>query len=122
MRELPRFVALGLHGPAQPRLRLIETVLLHQVDPDVVVGVAEVGIEVDGDLAMPDGQPEAPLYPVHPTQKCVGVSGGMHIDGLLVLRLGAVDVPVLMPLIPFLQQSQSLFALERRHQFQLTRF
>src|SRR5437867_6223523 len=47
VRELARLVPCRLLGPLQPRNRLVELALLHQVDADVVIRVAEVGIDLD---------------------------------------------------------------------------
>ena len=45
--ELPRFVAFGLLGLFEPPDRLVQLVLLRQVDADVVVRIAELSIDLD---------------------------------------------------------------------------
>src|SRR2546427_6085563 len=45
--ELPRFVAFGLLGLFKPPDRLVQLVLLRQVDADVVVQIAELSINLD---------------------------------------------------------------------------
>src|SRR5437667_11739771 len=45
--ELPRFVAFGLLGLFKPWDRLVQLVLLHQIDPDVVMRIAELGVDRD---------------------------------------------------------------------------
>src|SRR6266705_6416557 len=45
--ELPRLVAFGLLGLREPGDGLLELALLHQVDPDVVIRIAELGVDLD---------------------------------------------------------------------------
>ena len=47
-----RFVSLGALGFFQPGNRLIQQAKLHQVDPDVIVRVAKIGIDTDGPFAV----------------------------------------------------------------------
>src|SRR5207247_4074658 len=51
-RELAGFVAPRLVGPPEPRDRLLELAMLHEVHADVVVRVAEVGVDLDGPQAL----------------------------------------------------------------------
>src|SRR5947208_12192637 len=53
--ELPRFVAFGPLRLFRPRDRLVQLVLLHEVDPDVVVGIAELRIDLDRAIELPGG-------------------------------------------------------------------
>src|SRR5262245_12733084 len=59
--ELPGLVPLGVLGLLEPGDGLVELVLLHQVDADVVIGVAELRIDLDGAVAFRRGLVEAPL-------------------------------------------------------------
>src|SRR5436309_12806388 len=45
--ELPRFVAFGLLGLIKPWDRFVKLVPLHQIDPDVVIRSAELGVDRD---------------------------------------------------------------------------
>src|SRR5438034_6378424 len=59
--ELPRLVARGALRLLEPRDRLLELALLHQVATDIVVRVAEVGIDLDRLEALARRLLEAPL-------------------------------------------------------------
>src|SRR5205807_2547533 len=73
-RELARLVAPGLLGLLEPADRLVELVLLHQVDADVVVGVAEVGVDLDGAEALGGGLVQTPSEAQRPAEERVRFS------------------------------------------------
>jgi hypothetical protein len=65
--------------------------LLHQVDADVVIRVAELGVDFDGNLALSDGFVQAAFEAVGPAEIGVGVGGGVERDGFFVEPDGAVN-------------------------------
>src|SRR5689334_17583546 len=82
--ELPRFVAFGLLGLFQPRDRLVELVLLHQVDPDVVVRIAELSIDLDRAQALLRGLREVALEAHGPPQEGMCLCRRIDLDGVAV--------------------------------------
>src|SRR5712691_824377 len=71
--ELARLVARGALGFLEPRDGLIELVLLHQVAADVVIRVAEVGIDLDRPETLPRGLLAPTLEAQRPPEKCVSL-------------------------------------------------
>src|SRR5207245_3213751 len=67
--ELPRFVAFGLLGLFKPWDRLVQLVLLHQIDPDVVMRFAELGVDRDRPETLFGGFPQTPLKAQGPPKK-----------------------------------------------------
>src|SRR3989441_9172981 len=94
VRELPRFVAGGALGLLEPRDRLVELALLHQVDADVVVGVAEVGIDLNGLEALRGRFLQPSLEAVGPAQEGVRLGGGAHRDRAPVELDGGLQIAV----------------------------
>src|SRR2546425_2696276 len=82
--ELTRFVAFGLVSLFKPRNRLVQLVLLHQVDPDVVVRVAELGIDLDRAEALLGGLRYAALEAHGPPQEGMCLCCRVHLDGMPV--------------------------------------
>src|SRR6185369_7930679 len=118
VRELPWLVPLGQLGPLQPRHRLIQPVLLHQVDADVVVRVAEVGIDVDRQVALARRLVEPPLEGIGPAQERVGLGGGTDADRFLVERDGAIELArhlVTVRLPPEIDGPAQVLGQRRRH-------
>ena len=79
--KLARLVACRLLGLLQPEDGLVEPSLLHQVDPDVVVGVAEVGVDLDRAEALGRGLLQSALEAQGPAQEGVGLRRGVNRDG-----------------------------------------
>src|SRR5882762_8648974 len=67
--ELPRLVSRRLLRALEPRDRFLELVLLHEIDADVVVGVAEVRIDGDGAMAFLDRFLELALKAHRPAEE-----------------------------------------------------
>src|SRR3989449_9912852 len=82
--KLPRFVAFGLFGLFKPRDRLVQLVLLHQVDSDVVVRIAELSIDLDRAEALLGGLRQAALEAHGPPQEGMCLRRRIHLDGALV--------------------------------------
>src|SRR5262245_29503958 len=93
VRELPGLVALGVLGLLQPRNGVVESVLLHEIDADVVVGVAEVGIELDRPVTLPGGFLEPALERVAPAEEGMRLGGRADADRFLVEGDGAIQLP-----------------------------
>src|SRR2546429_7021355 len=58
---MPRLVAARFGGALEPGNRFVKAILFDQVGPDVVVGVAKIGIDFNGALAFGDGLVDAAL-------------------------------------------------------------
>ena len=84
MRVVPRLVTLGEHGLVEPRDRLVELALLEKIRPDVVVGIAKLGIDGDRFPALGDRVVEAVEEAERPTEKRVRLGGRPTGDRLLV--------------------------------------
>src|SRR5438876_566344 len=90
--ELPRLVARGALRLLEPRDRLLELALLHQVATDIVVRVAEVGIDLDRLETLARRLLEAPLEAQGPPEERVRLCRRVHVDGPLVELDGALEV------------------------------
>src|SRR5439155_17891212 len=91
-RELARLVARRALGLLEPRHRIVELALLHQVHADVVVGVAKVGVDLDRLQALRRRIFEPALERVGPTEERVGLSRRTHGQRAAVERDGLVEV------------------------------
>ena len=80
MGEMPWFVAARFGGALKPGNRLIVALLLDQVGANVVVGIAKVGVDLNGALALGNGLVNAALKMVSPAEKGVSFGGGMHFE------------------------------------------
>src|SRR4029453_10380984 len=103
MWKRARLVSLRLLGALEPGDRLVELSLLHQITADVVVGVAEVGIDVDGAQALLGRLLQTPLEAVSPSQEGMSLGGRVHLDRALVELDRSVELPphlVLVSLCP----------------------
>src|SRR5262245_6045196 len=100
--ELPGLVPLGVLRPLQPRHRLVELALLHQVTPYVVVGVPEVGVDVDGAHALLRRLVEPALEAVRPAQEGVGLGCGADLDRAAVELDGTVELTLHLVPVGFL--------------------
>ena len=76
MRKVARLVAARFRGAFEPGNRFIKAILFDQVGADIVVRIAKIGIDLDGEFAFGDGLVNAPLEMVGPTQKGVRLGGG----------------------------------------------
>ena len=113
--KLPRFVAFGLFGLFKPRDRLVQFVLMHQVDSDVVVWIAELRIDLDRAEALLGGLRQAALETHGPPQEGMGLRRRIHLDRVLVeldrsIQLSLYLVAVgLLPEVRCSSQSRSFF-------------
>src|SRR2546422_8242762 len=82
--ELARLVAWGVLGFLEPGDRLFELALLHQVATDIVVGVAEVRVDLDRLETLARRFLEAPLEAHGPPEERVRLRRRAHVDGPLV--------------------------------------
>src|SRR5689334_3505191 len=110
-RKLSWLVARRLLGALEPRDRLVELALLHQVHADVVVRVAEVGIHVDRAQALGRGLVEAPLKRVRPSQERVGLGRRTRRDRAPVDLDGALEIAGHLPTIRFAPELDRALAL-----------
>ena len=100
--KLSRFVAPGGHCLPQPGFCFVHLAFLHEVDADVVVRIAEVGIQLDGNLTMLNRLLKIPSKTVHPAQEGMGIGGGMGLNGLCVVLNRTLDVSFPVAAISFL--------------------
>ena len=103
-RVLPRLVACRLLGLLQPGDGFIRLALLHQIDPDVVVWIAKLGIDLDRPAAFVGGLVESALGAQGPAQEGVRLRGGVDFDGPLVALHGPIQFAVHLVAIGFLPQ------------------
>jgi hypothetical protein len=97
-------VAFAGDGLFEPGNGVVELALSDEVSADVVVGVAERGINQDGVLALYDGLVDASLKTVGPAEKRVGFGGGIKLDGLLVEVDGKFEVALHLEDVGLLKQ------------------
>src|SRR5207249_1861323 len=93
--DVPTGPGLGLEidrAVLEPRDRLLELALLHQVATDIVVRVAEVGIDLDRLETLARRLLEAPLEAQGPPEERVRLCRRVHVDGPLVELDGALEV------------------------------
>src|SRR5882762_7055712 len=113
--KLPRFVTFGLLGLFKPRNRLVQLVLLHQVDSDVVVRIAELRIDLDRAEALLRGLRQAALEAHGPPQEGMGLRRRIHLDRALVELDRSIQLSVdlvavgLLPEFRRSSQSRSFF-------------
>src|SRR2546430_1199475 len=107
--ELPRLVARGALRLLEPRDRLLELALLHQVATDIVVRVAEVGIDLDRLETLARRLLEAPLEAQGPPEERVRLCRRVPVDGPLVELEGALGVPLHLVAIPLPPQRGRAF-------------
>jgi len=102
-RKMPRLVAARFGGALEPGNRFVKAILFDQVGPDVVVGVAKIGIDFNGALAFGDGLVDAALAMLGPTEKGVRLGGGVHFEGKAVKLDGAIVIAFHLRLVGVLQ-------------------
>jgi len=94
--EVARFIAGGLFGPLEPGNRRIELIALHQVDADVVVGIAEIGIDFDRVMAFLDRLIEFALMAERPAQIGVTFGRGENVERVALKLDRAVHFPLFL--------------------------
>src|SRR6266852_6343245 len=92
--ELARLVAPRLLGLLQPGNGLVELPLLHQIDPDVVIRIPEMGVDLDRPEALSRGLRQSALEAQGPPQEGMRLGRGVNRDGTLVV----LDRPVQLSL------------------------
>ena len=110
-RELARLVAPSALGLLEPRDGLVELALGHEIDPDVVVRVAEVRVKLDGAKALPLGLLELALKAKGPAEEGVRLRRGAHRDGTPIALDGLLQLAIhLVPvgLLPELRRAAQL--------------
>src|SRR5262245_41401398 len=92
--KVARLIARGSHRPREPRDRLFGPPQLDEIGADVVVGVAEGGVDLDRRVTMGNGLVEPALRALRPPEKRVRLGGGLRLDRFLVEADGLVDAPI----------------------------
>ena len=108
MWEMPRLLPLGVDRLLQPGNSLIEIALLDHVRADVVVGIAEIWIDLDGALALGNGIFKLALKMIGPAEKSMGLGRGMQVKGGLVKLDGAIVIALHLSLIGVLKNFPSV--------------
>src|SRR5260370_32868 len=103
VREMARLVAAGLYRLLQPGNGFIVAGKFDEIGPDVVVGIAEVRIELDGALAFGDGFFDAALKMIGPAEEGMRLGGGMQLERSLIELYRALVVAFHLRLIRVLQ-------------------
>ena len=88
----------------EPGDGFIEAAEADQVGADVVIGIAEIGIDSDGALALGDGVLDLALEVIGPAEKSVRFGGGIGFEGILVEHHGTVQFAGHLGLVGFLKQ------------------
>src|SRR4029077_19734091 len=90
--EAAGFVAFGKHGFFKPGDGVVPFLLFDQIGADIVVRIAELGVESDGLMAVLDGAVVVGQEGIGPAAEGVGLGGreggngaGVEFDGLLVV-------------------------------------
>src|SRR2546422_9884083 len=104
MRKVARLVAFRDQSSSQPSLRLIHLSLLHQIDANVVVGVAELRIQIDRHFAVANCLLDLPLEAQHPAEICMSIGRRMDLYRTIILIDGAIRVSIGMTFVTFLDK------------------
>src|SRR6185437_8545394 len=102
--KMTRLIARRLLGLLQPRHRRVELALGDQVGADVVIGIAEAGIDLDRFLALADRVVYAAEKIIGPTAKGISLSSRTDLDRFRVQLDRALEVAVHVMLHAFVPQ------------------
>ena len=105
---MARLVTRRALGALEPRHGIVQRALLDQVCANVVIRVAEVGIDLDGAFALGDGALDVAGMCVSPTEECVRLGGGAGLDGAPVQLDGGAQRSSAVPLEALPPQVQGL--------------
>jgi hypothetical protein len=103
MREVARLVARSFDSLLQPGNGFIELAKFNHISANIVVRIAEIGIESDGAFAFRDGIEKLALKMIGPAEKGVSFGGGMEIERGLVKLNGTIVIAFHLCLISVLQ-------------------
>src|SRR5215470_1569940 len=120
-RKLPRLVPRRLLGALEPGDRLFELPLLHEVDADVVIRIAEVGVDLDGAQALGRGLLEAALKRVRPAEERVRLRGRTGGDGTTIDLDGGFEIAGHLPAVGFAPELDRALARVVAHRAPLSR-
>ena len=103
MGKVPGFVAARFGGALEPGDGFVVALLFDQVRANVVVRIAEIGIDLDGALALRDGFVDAALEMITPAKKRMGLGRGVQFKRRLIELDGAIVIAFHLRLIGVLQ-------------------
>ncbi len=109
--EAVALVALCLERHAQPRNRILRLIQLDEIRSDVVVGIAEFGIQIDGPVAIRNGAFQIPLVGARPSSEGVSLRRGKDVQRLRIKPYRLVDIPAHLVLVGLPHQLHRLLAL-----------
>src|SRR5207249_1674277 len=99
----------------EPRDRLVELVLLHEVDADVVVGVTELGIDGDRAVTLLDRFVEPALEAHRPAEERVRLRRRPHGERAAIRLHRRIEVPRRLKAIALAPEVEGLALLDIAH-------
>src|SRR5882762_6187012 len=115
MRKVPWIISLCRNRLLQPGNRFVKAYEPDQVGADIVVGIAELRIDLDGAFAFGDRLLDLSLEVERPAQKGVRLGSGVQVERSPVKLDGAIIVALHLCLVRFLQLLPGLRLSIRRH-------
>src|SRR5262249_34957541 len=94
---------------------LVELSLLHQIAADIVIGVAEVGIDLDSAQTLLGRLLQTPLEAVSPSQEGMSLGSRVHLDRAPIELDRAVELPPHLMLVSLLPDLGGSIEAGRAH-------
>src|ERR1700733_9123884 len=102
MRKMTRLISFGFNCPFQPRNSIIKPLQLDEIGANIVVGISEFGININGGTTLLDGLAQLALKMVSPAQECVCLRRGMQFERGFVKLDSAIVITLHLSLISIL--------------------
>src|SRR5260370_27655344 len=103
MRKGPRIISFCGDCALEPGNGFVKTLEADQIGADVVVGIAEIRVNLDGALALGDGLVNLSLEMESPAEKGVSLGGRVKRERITIEFDGAVIVAFHLRLVRLLQ-------------------
>src|ERR1051326_4637461 len=110
---MARLVAPGVNRLLQPRNSLIEIALLDHVRANVVVGIAKIGIDLDGAAALSEVVSSVALEVIRPAKECGRFGRGMQTERGVIEFDSAIVVAFHLSLIGVLRSEEHTSELQQ---------
>ena len=101
--EMAGLIARSFEGTFEPGNGFVEAIERDEIGADVVIRIAEIGIDFDGALAFVDGFLNFSLEMERPAKECVSFSSGMDGQGLLIKADGVIIIAFHLGAIGFFE-------------------